>query len=311
MTLITLLTALLLDWRWGEIQRHHPLVHFGNLASLLEKRWNHFQQQTPLMLKTLGLLAVLLLVILPSLGLQLLLLEAKTGWALPVWIIEVTGLYFCLGRQSLSEHAMAVYQPLRQGYLTAARSQIARIVSRQTASMTQQDISKATVESVLENANDACFATLFWFVIGGLPVVILHRLSNTLDAMWGYKTERYLHFGWAAARLDDLLNWIPARLGALSFALLGNRQKAFHCWKRQAPLYDSPNGGVIMATGAGALNIQLGGDAIYHDQIKARPILGSGPDAGVEDIPRALNLLNRSIILWLLAVALVQWVLYW
>lgn len=307
MTLITLLLALLMDWRWGEVNRFHPLVSFGNLAHLLEKNWNNYRQQTPALLKSAGIVAVALLVVLPAIGLHLLTLEASHGWWLPIWLIELVGLYFCLGRQSLNEHALAIYQPLKAGNLAEARQQIARIVSRQTDSMSSVGVTKATVESVLENSNDACFATIFWFCLGGLPLALMHRLSNTLDAMWGYRTERFNHFGWAAAKLDDLLNWLPARLGAISLAVLGHRDDALRCWKTQAHLYDSPNGGVIMSAGAGALNIQLGGDAIYNGQWKKRTILGCGREVIPADIPRSLNLMNQAVGVWLLIIALLEW----
>jgi adenosylcobinamide-phosphate synthase len=168
--------------------------------------------------------------------------------------------------------------------------------------MTTTEISKATVESVLENGNDALFGTLFWYLIAGLPGALLHRLVNTLDAMWGYKTDHYLHFGWAAARLDDLLNWIPARLCALTYALLGKRKQALSCWRRQAKSYESPNGGPIMAAGAGALGIRLGGPAIYHGKLKVKPFLGVGPEATPQDINRAVRLLNGGVLLWLVLI---------
>ena len=164
-------------------------------------------------------------------------------------------------------------------------------------------MAKATVESVLENGNDAIFGALFWFALLGGPGALMFRLANTLDAMWGYRNERYLRFGWAAARIDDVLNYIPARLTALSYALLGNTADALRCWRTQAPAWDSPNAGPVMAAGAGTLGVSLGGPAIYHGQLEDRPRLGTGDAARATDIDKAVALVHNSIWLWLLAVA--------
>jgi adenosylcobinamide-phosphate synthase len=142
------------------------------------------------------------------------------------------------------------------------------------------------------------FGALFWFLVAGAPGVVVYRLANTLDAMWGYPTPRYRSFGWAAARLDDLLNWIPARLTALSYMLLGNRDLAWRCWQRQSTAWKSPNAGAVMAAGAGALNLQLGGAARYYNHVVQRPPLGEGLLPRGEDIERALNLVYRALGLW-------------
>lgn len=135
-------------------------------------------------------------------------------------------------------------------------------------------------------------------LLGGAGAV-LFRLANTLDAMWGYRTQRFLHFGWAAARIDDGLNFVPARLTALSYALFGRTRRALACWRHQAPVWEGPNAGSVMAAGAGSLGVELGGAAIYHGQIEDRPILGEGRPARGSDIDRALTLMRRTVALWL------------
>jgi adenosylcobinamide-phosphate synthase len=134
--------------------------------------------------------------------------------------------------------------------------------------------------------------------------VVLYRVSNTLDAMWGYRTPRFLRFGWAAARIDDLLNYLPARLVALTYAVLGKTSTAIRCWRKQAPLWDSPNAGPVMAAGAGALQLRLGGAAVYHGHLEQRPDLGEGAEPQARDIERALNLVNGGVLLWLILLVL-------
>ena len=176
------------------------------------------------------------------------------------------------------------------------------MVSRDTAKMDTRAVAAAAVESVLENGNDAVFGALFWFLVAGAPGVLLFRLSNTLDAMWGYRTPRYLYFGWAAARLDDVLNFVPARLTALTYALIGKTRSALRCWRLQAPAWDSPNAGPVMAAGAGALELGLGGGAYYHGQWEERPPLGMGSPPNASSIYAALQLVRSGVALWLLLI---------
>ncbi|HKB54800.1 MAG TPA: cobalamin biosynthesis protein, partial [Ramlibacter sp.] len=180
----------------------------------------------------------------------------------------------------------------------------ARMVTRELDDAGRSDVARAAVESTLENGNDAVFGALFWFFIAGAPGAVAYRLVNTLDAMWGYKTARYLAFGWAAARLDDLMNWLPARLTALTYSLAGNTQAGIACWRAQARRWESPNAGPVMAAGAGALGLELGGPARYHGAWKDRPRLGSGATPGAIDINRALGLVFASIALWLAVLGL-------
>ncbi len=304
---ILIVAALLLDRILGEPRRYHPLIAFGNLAIKLETVFNSPSSQSPLRARIQGAVAVMLLTLLPA-AITLAVLQCDAVPGPVVFTLELLGLYFCLGRQSLAEHARAIAVPLLNADIATARNKVAMIVSRDSQQMNSHDIAKATVESVLENANDACFATLFWFMIGGLPLALLHRFSNTLDAMWGYRTERYLYFGWAAARLDDVLGWLPARLGALALALVGQTRNALQCWRQQAADYESPNGGVIMASGAGALGVQLGGHAIYHGKPKQRPQLGRGRDVQAQDIERSVELVNQGVLCWLLVILAAAWI---
>lgn len=278
-----------LDRLLGEVSRWHPLVGFGALASVVERALN----RGPLR-RASGLLAWAL-VVLPWVALVF----WARGNDFSGWLIDVVLLYLALGGRSLAEHAERVASDLAAGDLPAARQHVGWIVSRNTAELDESGVAKACVESTLENGNDAVFGAMFWFMLFGGAGAVLFRLANTLDAMWGYKTERFLRFGWAAARIDDVLNYLPARLTALSYALFGETRRALACWRRQAPVWESPNAGPVMSAGAGSLGLALGGSAIYHGQLEERPVLGEGRPARGEDIRRALTLLRRSTLLWL------------
>lgn len=295
----TLLSALILDAVLGEPKKFHPLVGFGNWANTLEQ-YLRLPTQAPIFIQKLtGLLAVLLAVVPITLLIAIINHQFQT-----TFIIDSVLLYLCIAPRSLIEHTQAVYQCLKKSDLNASRSAIARIVSRETQHMSPLAICKATLETTLENGADAIFAPIFWFIIAGAEGVVFYRLSNTLDAMWGYKNSRYLYFGYAAAKLDDVLNFIPARLTALSYLLLGHSHHAWHCYRQQSPHCESPNAGVVMATGAGSLNIKLGGNAIYHGQLTSKPLLGCGNTAHIHDISRANVLIILTIMLWLAMIFL-------
>jgi len=280
-----------LDALLGEPRRAHPLVAFGRYAGRLEQRFNAGGRGW----RSHGVTAWFLAVV------PLTLLVTVLSW-LPYigWLVEILALYCALGLRSLGEHVRPVAEALRGGDLDEARRRVGYLVSRETGELDDTAVARAATESVLENGSDAVFAALFWFVVAGAPGVVLYRLSNTLDAMWGYRNERFERFGWAAARIDDLLNCIPARLVALTYAVLGRTRLALSCWRRQAPLWDSPNAGPVMAAGAGALGVELGGAAVYHGELHQRPQLGEGPPADADAIERGWQLVCKGVWLWLL-----------
>jgi adenosylcobinamide-phosphate synthase len=296
--------AVLIDWQRGEPRRLHPLIGFGHLATWVERRFYGGPGLSAARRRLRGMLAVgLLLTPAVALAMAITRLPYISDTAAAVL------LYLALGHRSLHEHARPIAVALRAGKLDAARGRLGHIVSRDTATLNTTDIAKGAVESVLENGNDAVFAALFWFVIGGAPAVVAYRLANTLDATWGYRSARYLHFGWAAARLDDLLNYLPARLTALTYALMGDAPRALRCWKAQGVTWKSPNAGPVMAAGAGSLCVQLGGPAVYCGQREERPPLGEGAPPEADDIARALGLVCRGVGLWLAAIGIGDYVL--
>ncbi len=275
---------ILFDAMIGEVRQYHPLVGFGHIANTMENYLNNNRVKN-------GVLAWLLLILPPFI----------ITWALSSlfgWCFELVIGYLALGAKSLWQHAQPIQQALQNNDLKLARKRLSWIVSRNTASLNEEEISKATVESLLENGSDAIFATLFWFAVAGAEGALLYRLSNTLDAMWGYKNKRYYYFGYFAARVDDILNWIPARLTALSYSLYGDTKSAWQCWQQQGSKWYSPNAGPVMASGAGALNITLGGAAFYDGVLKLRIILGKGDTATAKDIHRAWLMIRTIMIYW-------------
>jgi len=297
-TALQILVALLLDRLLGEPRRAHPLVGFGRLAVRIEQVL-YGGPDEPLRRRRLRGLLAWSLAVLPFV------LVAAALQALPALLADVAGvllLYLALGGRSLAEHGRAVDRALACGDLDLARQRVGYMVSRETAGLDAEGVRRATVESILENGNDAVFGALFWFVLAGAPGVVLYRLANTLDAMWGYRNQRYRDFGAFAARLDDLLNWLPARLTALAYGLAGCTAQALRCWRGQARAWEGVNPGVVMAAGAGALGVRLGGPATYHGIRIERPVLGSAVALPADAIERSLLLLRRAVAIWLVVL---------
>ncbi|QRQ88089.1 adenosylcobinamide-phosphate synthase CbiB [Cupriavidus oxalaticus] len=294
------LAGVLLDQWLGEPRRFHPLVGFGRLAAALERRCNDpGRRGTPWRQRVAGLAGWCVLVLVPA-ALAWWLVAAAARWhPLAALALHAIALYAALGARSLHQHIAPIADALAAADLPTARTLTARIVSRDTADADAEALARAACESALENGNDAVFGALFWFLLGGAPAVIVFRLANTLDAMWGYRTPRLQYFGWAAARIDDALNLVPARLTALSYALLGATAQALRCWRTQAPAWSSPNAGPVMAAGAGAVGVQLGGPARYHGELEQRPPLGAGSAPQAEHVMACLRLVHRTLWLWL------------
>lgn len=294
-TALSLLVVLLLDRLFGEPNVLHPLVGFGKWVDWCRSALQLPVQVKPCQQRLNGVLAW---------GLAVLPFVLVLWWllaVLPDWLEFILGtivLYFTIGWQSLRQHGVAIAEPLRHGWLDDAREAVGRIVSRDTSSLSEGEISKAGIESVLENGSDAIFAPIFWFVLLGPVGALGYRLSNTLDAMWGYKTPSLLHFGWCAARIDDVLNYLPARLVVLTYAVCGKREPAMRCARQQGCRWKSPNAGPVMAAGAGALTVKLGGKAQYFGETQERPCLGEGREPTVEDLDKSIWLVDKGVYLW-------------
>ena len=313
--------ALLLDHFLGEPKRWHPLIGFAKYAQFWEQRL-YVQPSTELTSNRIqqfirGLmcwaLSVLIPVTLVAVGLYFVesrLVEPTDQvsvfgflnkshellWAVIEFVLSVLVLYLAIGQNSLAQHAMAVYEPLDQDDMTQARNGLSMIVSRDTQQLDEEQITTATVETVIENTHDAVIGPIFWFLVFGIPGIVLFRFSNTLDAMWGYKNAKYEYFGKTAARMDDFLGYFSARLTVLLFAL--KSPQAFIRTIRAVWLFGrkwySPNAGPVMSAGAGALNVKLGGNAQYGGTIKQRALLNDGEPVTAQDIKCAVKLMYFS-----------------
>jgi adenosylcobinamide-phosphate synthase len=218
------------------------------------------------------------------------------------WLMAATavGTWAVLGSRSLTAEADAVDAHLRHGELDAARQQLTHLVGRRTDFLDEAEIARATVESVAENTSDAVVAPLFWGAIAGLPGLLAYRAVNTLDAMVGHHSPRYENFGWAAARADDIANFVPARLTAALTAVVartanGNWREALAVARADGHRHPSPNAGMPEAAFAGVLGIRLGGRNDYGSHVEQRPVLGgAGRAPNVDDIARAARL-SRAV----------------
>jgi adenosylcobinamide-phosphate synthase len=294
---VTLPTALGLtvgavaDLLLADPRRGHPVAGFGSAALALERRtWRHS--------RTAGAGHVLLLT-----GATALLgtgLDRVTGRR-PVarTLVTAAATWTVLGGTSLGRAATAMQRALAAGDLAAARDALPALAGRDPRGLGEAELARATVESVAENTSDAAVAPLFWGAVAGVPGLLIYRAVNTLDAMIGHRSPRYARFGWAAARLDDAANWLPARATAALTVVCaplagGSSREALRTWWRDGAAHPSPNSGRCEAAAAGALGLRLGGRNIYDSRVEVRPLLGDGRPPAAGDIGRAVRL-SRAV----------------
>ena len=220
-------------------------------------------------------------------------------------VLEVGMLFYCISVRSLGKAALDVHTALRTRGLDAGRVAVAMIVGRETKALDESEVARAAVETVAENLVDGVLSPLFFAALGGAPLALAFKMTNTLDSMVGYKNEKYRDFGKAAARIDDIANFIPARAAVFFIALAAQvickrGKSALRTGFRDGRKHTSPNAGFPEAAFAGALKIQLGGPGIYHGRRVEKPYLGEeyGP-ADTADIPRACRLMMVASLLWL------------
>lgn len=300
--LIAISLAVLLDRLIGDPPHWpHPVKWMGKTIAFLEKPLNHNGAR-----KAKGVVMVLIL-----LGIVTLLsgcfiwlsyqVHSFVGIGVEAILIATT-----ISRRSLKEAALEVYEPLKEGNLEAARLKLSYIVGRDTENLGEGEIVRGTVETVAENTSDGVTAPLFWALIGGAPLALLYRAINTCDSMVGYKNEKYIDFGWASARLDDVVNWIPSRVTGVVM-LMSHRPHYSHpkeAWSilfRDAKKHPSPNSGWTEAAVAAILGFQLGGINYYKGRISNRAKMGDAhTPLQKQHILDANNILTKTTLIFIL-----------
>lgn len=304
LTLAALLTGYVLDLIFGDPRQiYHPIRIIGNLIAVLEKGIRKvFPKTSKGELAGGTVLVVLVVLICTAVPAALLGLAA---WIHPVvyWLLASFWCWQILATKSLKTESMKVYAPLKEGDLPAARRAVAMIVGRDTERLTEEGVAKAAVETVAENTSDGIVAPLIFLALGGPALGFFYKAVNTMDSMVGYKNERYLYFGRTAARLDDVLNFLPSRISAwlmiLAAAFLGmDGKNAKRIYLRDRRNHASPNSAQTEAVMAGALRVQLAGDAWYFGELYKKPTIGD-PFRAVEpeDIVRANRLMYLTSVL--------------
>ena len=274
----------------GDPARWHPVAGFGRLATTLERTTYDDR-------RVAGAAHVAVLV---GGAVVLGVAAERVGRERPVLRVLITSLatWAVLGRTSLDREAAAVGDDLAAGRLSDARRRLTHLVGRDTSRLDEAEVARATIESVAENTSDAVVAPLLLGAVAGVPGLLGYRAVNTLDAMVGHRSPHYEQFGWAAARLDDLLNLAGARLTATLAAVLaptvgGSAGDAVRAWRRDAGGHPSPNAGPVEASFAGALGIRLGGVNVYGQRVEDRQVLGDGRPAACGDVSGARELARR------------------
>ncbi|PTX64309.1 adenosylcobinamide-phosphate synthase [Melghirimyces profundicolus] len=309
-----LLLAHLIDRIVGDPRRlPHPVVGMGWLITRVEKLLHPLTERKPgrgverligclLPLTVVGSVWLLSFLLLSGVG-------ALSRWAafvLEVWLIATT-----LATRGLADAALSIYRALAAGNLAQARKALSMVVGRDTEELDEPEVVRGAVETTAENLVDAVTAPLFFAAVGGAPLALAYRAVNTLDSMVGYKDERYLHLGWASARLDDLANWLPARLTVLPLLTAlwwtgHSPRRAWRILRRDAGKHPSPNSGITESLMAGGLGIQLGGTNRYRGTLSHRAFLGdpSRPKEP-EDIRESVRILKAAGWVYVLLLALI------
>ena len=303
-TLPAVICGFLLDLLFGDPRwLYHPVRIIGNGISILEKGLRKLFPKNKAGERIAGVILVILIVGF-SAGIPWLILSLAYGYQ--TWLGFVLEAFMCyqlLATRSLRDESKKVYDALKEDDLEKSRYAVSMIVGRDTQSLSEEGVTKAAVETVAENTSDGIIAPLFYMMIGGGVFGFAYKAVNTMDSMVGYKNEKYQYFGTAAARLDDVLNYIPARLSAWIMILASwcvgmNGKNAARIYLRDRYKHSSPNSAHTEAVMAGALEVQLAGDAWYFGKLHKKPFIGDPiRKIEIEDIPRSHKLMYATAIL--------------
>ncbi len=308
--ILALILGFLLDLAFGDPRfLYHPIRLIGNLIAWAEKPFRAvFPKSEKGELAAGAFFAVFVMAVSTAVPALILWLAARASFWL-AFVLEVFWSFQILAAKSLKSESMKVYEALKEGNLEKARTAVSMIVGRDTQSLTEEGVAKAAVETVAENSSDGVVAPLIFLAVGGPVLGFFYKAVNTLDSMVGYKNDRYLYFGRFSAKLDDVLNFIPSRLSGLLLVaaspLAGLDFKgAWRIFKRDRKNHASPNSAQTEAAAAGALGVQLAGDAYYFGKLYKKPTIGDAQrPVEYEDIRRVNRLMYAAVWLALLIAA--------
>lgn len=310
--MIEVIIAYILDLILGDPQGYpHPVRIIGEFVSFLEEKLRRIYKGTEGEKKA-GIILCATVVLLTYGVVYALLFVISILGKYVVMAVSIFLIYTALATRSLDVEVRKVYKSLKDGDIDAARKHLSMIVSRETDRLDEKDIARAAIETVAENINDGIVAPIMYAVIGGAPLVLAYKAASTLDSMVGYKNEKYINFGWASAKLDDILNFIPARITGMLIPvaawLLGyDGKNSFRIMLRDRLKHDSPNSAHGEAAVAGALGIKLGGTNYYFGRPENKPILGEGKrDIKAEHIIDAIKIMYITSLISLFFFLLVR-----
>jgi len=305
--IIILIGAVILDLLIGDPwERFHPIVLIGMLISWLERRLR--SEASSIERQKVAGAVLVLIVVAGSYFLTAGFIQLASSFDYRLgYLVSLIILTHCLALKGLIRAGQEVKAELDADNLNGARAAVNKIVGRDCSQVTQTDVIRATVESLAENTSDGILAPILFFIIGGTPLAVAYKAVNTIDSMLGYKNEKYLHFGWAGAKFDDLWNFMPSRLTALTFIIGAfilrlNYQAAFRITLRDASKHPSPNAGYPEAAAAGALGLRFGGTNYYHNQESFRAYLGDKTkEFSPVDIDKISRLIYSSVVIFIIA----------
>lgn len=311
---LPLLLGFILDLIFGDpYSLPHPIRLIGIFISKLESIMRKYFHGNEYISGTLLALCVMLVSYIISFALCF--ICYKIHFIIGI-IVEGILCYYLLAAKCLKKESMKVYYAIKENDIEKARKSVSMIVGRDTQRLDKNGIIKAVVETVAENTSDGVTAPIFWIMLGGAPMGMLYKAVNTMDSMIGYKNERYINFGRFAAMLDDVLNFFPSRLTALIMVLAAyitglDGKSAFRIWKRDRYNHASPNSAQTEAACAGALNVQLAGDAYYFGELCKKKTIGDNArNIENEDIKRANMLMYCTSVIMLVASLVVKLLIF-
>jgi len=300
MTFLSLLAALALEQAWPLRQGNPVHLGFGRYALVLESRFNGGEHRHGMIAWLLAVLPVVAVVV----GVYFALHGVSPVAA---WLWNIAVLYLTMGIRQFSHYFSEIQQALRTGNLAAAREWLGKWRGESASEFNAGEIARVAIEQGLLASHRHVFGTLFWFLALGPAGAVLYHASAVLTVQWGARTDPgNTEFGHFAARAFFWIDWVPARLTAASFAIVGDFEDAAYCWRTQAAAWHTQAHGILLAAGGGALGVRLGDVLHQHGELQFRPVLGTGDEADVDHMEYAVGLVWRALVLWMILILLVS-----